>query len=227
MWTDPPYGVGYVGKTEDSMTIKNDTAQDLQSLLAGAFSVATVVLKFGMPVYVACPPGDLQRVFINAFDQSGWTFRQSLVWAKNKFVMGHNDYHYRHELIMYGFTAGGKGHLGRGGVNWHGDNAQDSIFEVERPTRNRDHPTMKPVALVSSMLKNSCPRGGIVYDAFGGSGSTLIAAHLLGIRAMIVELEPRYVDVICSRFQKFTGIIPELLLENGTYEQHDFIDESR
>jgi DNA modification methylase len=223
MWTDPPYGVGYVGKTKDALTISNDSAGGLPDLLSGAFAVATVVLKPGAPVYVAHPPGALQCDFINAFDRAGWLWRQSLIWVKDPFVLGHGDYHYRHEPISYGFTAGGDGRLGRGGESWHGDNAQDSVFEVPKPIRNGDHPTMKPVKLISAMLANSCPPGGLVYEPFGGSGSTLIAAHQLGMSSALVELDPRYVDVICRRFQEHTGIVPERDLGGGATESHDFI----
>lgn len=160
MWTDPPYGVDYVGKTADALTIQNDGADGLPELLAGAFAVATAVLKPGAPVYVAHPAGALQRDFINAFEQAGWIVRQGLIWVKDAFALGHSDYHYRHEPISYGFTAGGDGRLGRGGDRWYGDNSQESVFEIPKPSRNADHPTMKPVALISAMLANSCPRGG-------------------------------------------------------------------
>lgn len=222
MWTDPPYGVHYVGKTSDALTIQNDTEAGLPGLLAGAFAVATAALKPGAPVYVAHPPGALQREFINAFDQAGWMWRQSLIWVKDNFALGHSDYHYRHEPIFYGFAPGGTGHLGRSGDHWYGDNAQDSVFEIPKPNRSSEHPTMNPVALVAAMLANSCPRGGLVYEPFGGSGSTLIAAHTLGMLAAVVELDPIYVDVICRRYQKHTGIIPERVLADGSTQPHDF-----
>ena len=176
MWTDPPYGVEYVGKTKDALTIRNDGADDLPSLLAGAFAVATAALKPGAAVYIAHPPGALCRPFMQAFFDAGWKFHEGLVWVKNTMVLGHSDYHYRHEPIMYGYTAG-EGRRGRGGEGWHGDNSQTSVFEVDRPSRSEQHPTMKPVELVARMLVNSCPKRGLVYEPFGGSGSTLIAAH--------------------------------------------------
>lgn len=225
MWTDPPYGVNYVGKTAESLTIKNDGADSLPELLAGAFAVATAVLNPGAPVYVAHPPGVSQREFINAFDQAGWLWRQSLIWVKDVFVLGHSDYHYRHEPISYGFTSGGDGRLGRGSPRWHGDNAQDSVFEFPKPTRSIDHPTMKPVDLVMAMLTNSCPTGGLVYDPFGGSGSTLIAAHQLGITAAVMELDPRYVDVICHRYQQATNTIPKRVADDGSVKPHNFLIE--
>src|SRR3546814_10521809 len=110
-------------------------------------------------------------------------------------VLGRSDYHYQHEPLIYGFTdpEPGSGRLGRGGDRWHGDNAQTSVFQIPKPARSEVHPTMKPVELITAHLSNSCPRGGIVYEPFGGSGSTLIAAHTLGRVARVVELAPRYV----------------------------------
>jgi DNA modification methylase len=132
------------------------------------------------------------------------------VWIKNVMVLGRSDYHYKHEPIFYGFTPGGEGRRGRGGERWHGDNSQTTVFPFDKPSRNTEHPTMKPVALIDAMLKNSLPPGGIVFDPFGGSGSTLIAAHDRGCRAFCVELDPRYADVILTRFQRHTGIVPVL-----------------
>jgi site-specific DNA-methyltransferase (adenine-specific) len=221
MWTDPPYGVDYVGKTKDSLTIQNDGAADLPELLAGAFATATAALKPGAPVYIAHPPGPLSLDFAHAFQNAGWLLRQTLIWVKDSMVLGRSDYHYRHEPIYYGFTdpEPGSGRLGRGGDRWHGDNSQTSILEVPKPPRNEDHPTMKPVELVTRCLTNSCPPGGIIYEPFGGSGTTLLAAHTTGRVARVVELDPRYVDVICRRFQEHTGTQPVL---ESTGEAHDF-----
>lgn len=238
VWTDPPYGVSYVGKTKDALTISNDGKGDLADLLPSAFSTAAKVSKPGAPVYVA--HADTERII---FEQSllaaGLVVRQNLIWVKKAIVLGHSDYHYRHEPILeaevpgepaepvtthepvlYGFTPGGEGRLGRGGERWYGDNKQSTVFEVPKPSRSRQHPTMKPVDLIGRMLANSCPHGGLVLDLFGGSGSTLIAAHHHRARAALVELDPRYVDVICRRFQEHTGTTP--ILER-TGEPHDFV----
>lgn len=210
MWTDPPYGVDYVGKTKDALTIRNDGADDLPGLLAGAFAVASATLKPGSAVYIAHPAGALFAVFAKAFFDAGWKFHEGLVWVKDVMVLGHSDYHFRHEPVMYGYTPG-EGRRGRGGEGWYGDHSQTSVFEVPKPSRSEDHPTMKPVALVTAMLANSCPPKGLVYEPFGGSGTTLIAAHGLGQVARVVELDPVYCDVICQRYQDHTGIVPELL----------------
>lgn len=221
LWTDPPYGVDYVGKTKDALTIQNDGAADLPELLAGAFATATAALKPGAPVYVAHPPGPLSLDFAHAFQTSGWLLRQTLIWVKDSMVLGRSDYHYCHEPIYYGFTdpEPGSGRLGRGGDRWHGDNSQTSILEVPKPARSKDHPTMKPVELVTRCLTNSCPPGGLVYEPFGGSGTTLLAAHTSGRVARVVELDPRYADVICRRYQEHTGTQPVL---ESTGEAHDF-----
>jgi DNA modification methylase len=141
---------------------------------------------------------------------AGIIVRQNLVWVKDRLALGRSDYHYMHEPILYGFTPGGEGRLGRGGERWFGDNSQTSVFSFSKPSKNPEHPTMKPVALIDAMLKNSLPPGGIVFDPFGGSGSTLIAAHDRGCRAFLVELDPRYADVILHRYEAHTGDTPTL-----------------
>ena len=212
------------------MTIRNDSARGLADLLDGAFRVVAEVCRPGAPVYVA--HADTERVtFETSLIGAGLLVRQNLVWVKNTLVMGRSDYHYQHEPILeaqledpaaedpgeehepvlYGFTAGGGGRLGRGGERWYGDNKQSTVFQIPKPPRNKDHPTMKPVALIGAMLlSNSLPPGGVVLDPFAGSGSTLIAAHRLGSRAFCVELDPRYADVIIRRFEEHTGEKAEL-----------------
>jgi DNA modification methylase len=205
MWTDPPYGVNYTGKTKDAMKIRNDGSDGLPALLAGAYAVATAALKPGAPVYIAHPAGTLSKVFTDAFFTAGWRFHEGLVWVKDSMVLGHSDYHYRHEPIMYGYTAG-EGRHGCGGDGWYGDNSQTSVFEIPRPKRSEEHPTMKPVELVTRCLANSCPPGGLVYEPFCGSGTTLIAAHSLSQRTAAVEIDPKYCDVIIQRWIDRTGL---------------------
>jgi DNA modification methylase len=209
VWTDPPYGVDYVGKTQDALTIQNDSAGGgLFDLLAAAFGVVATVCRRGAPVYVA--HADTERVcFESAMESAGLKVRQNLIWVKNVMVMGRSDYHYKHEPILYGFVPADSGRLGRGGERWFGGNNQTTVFEVDRPARSAVHPTMKPVALVDAMLANSLPFGGVVLDPFAGSGSTLIAAHGRGGRCFSVELDPRYADVILRRFEAHTGVVPE------------------
>lgn len=206
LWTDPPYGVEYVGKTRRELTIQNDTVGGLLELLRGAFTTATLCLRPGAPVYVAYATRSTLQ-FWAAFEEAGWHLRQQLVWVKDQMVMGHDDYHWRHEPILYGYVPG-EGRRGRGGAGWFGDDAQTTVLEVSRPRANDVHPTMKPVELVARCLVNSTPADGTVLDLFGGSGSTLMAAEQTGRAARIVELDPRYADVIAARWQTHTGQLP-------------------
>lgn len=204
LWTDPPYGVDYVGKTPRALRIAGDRWDGLRELLGEAFASAGEVLSPGAAIYVCHPAGPLQVVFLEAFLAQGWQLRQSLVWVKDTMVLGHTDYHYRHEPIAFGY-APGAGRRGRGGKGWYGGNDQDSVLEVSRPAASKEHPTMKPVELIRRCLANSCPPKGVVLDPFSGSGSTLIACELLGLKGHGVELDPGYCDVIIRRFEELTG----------------------
>jgi DNA modification methylase len=210
MWTDPPYGVSYTGKTKSAMTIENDELpmDDLEEFISKAFGAADSGLAMGAAIYVASPSGPQLCAFMKAFlAQEPWAMRQGLVWVKDTLVLGRNDYHYRHETILTGYKrlAKGKGRSGRGGTGWYGDNAQTSVFEVNRPKANKEHPTMKPPELVQRMLENSTGKGGVVFDPFGGSGSTLIACEQMNRRCFTIELSPGYCDVIVKRWEGLTG----------------------
>lgn len=238
IWTDPPYGVSYVGRTEEKLTIQNDGAEGLPALLDGAFARIAAHARPGAPIYVA--HADTERItFETSMRKAGLIVRQNLVWVKNSLVLGRSDYHYQHEPILYGtapeddyqvnhepilygFTANGEGRLGRGGQRWYGDDAQTTVFKHDRPGRSKDHPTMKPVALIRDMLSNSLRPGGVVLDPFAGSGSTLLAAHYEGATARVVELDPGYVDVICRRYQELTGGKP---MRNG--KTYDFLADDQ
>lgn len=218
MWTDPPYGVNYVGKTKDALTIENDGKENLPELCDAFLAIARSALKEGSPYYIAHPPGVLSLTFGNALIKAGWRLHETLVWVKDSMVLGHSDYHYKHEPIYYGWTPG-EGRSGRGnhnGSRWYGDNAQVSVFEIDRPKRNSQHPTMKPVALVDAMLLNSTTQRHIVYEPFGGSGTTLISCEGIGRACRCVELSPHYCDVIISRWENATGKKAELLGNYGT-----------
>lgn len=217
VWTDPPYGVNYVGGT--GLSIQNDGVHEAVDVAVAFLEVAAQVCRAGAPVYVA--HSDVLRVPLQlAMERLGIRFRQTLLWVKDRFVLSRADYHYRSEPIIeaevcrefeplaYGFLPAGDGRLGRGGPHWHGDNRSSTVFDVKRPARSVEHPTMKPVELVEAMLVNSCAPGAWVLDGFAGSGSTLIAAHRLGRNAFLVELDPVYADVICRRWQEHTGIVP-------------------
>jgi DNA modification methylase len=215
MWTDPPYGVDYVGKTKDAKTIANDTEEGLASLLRAAFARADEALEPGSPFYVAHPAGPASLTFGTALVDAGLRIHQTLVWVKDSMVLGHSDYHYKHEPIYYGWTPG-EGRSGRGehaGSRWHGDNSQVSVLQYARPARSKEHPTMKPVGLVAHCLCNSTRPGALVYDPFLGSGTTLIACEQRGRVCLGLELDPRYCDVITERWQNLTG--NKAVLEHG------------
>jgi len=207
IWSDPPYGVRYVGRTRDRLTIENDEPEGLAELLKAVFAAVGSHVEPGGAFYLAAPAGPLGTVFRQQLDQAGWRFHESLVWVKDVFVLGHSDYHYRHEDVLYGHLPG-DGRPGRGrhqGSRWRGDNSQDSVFEVDRPKRSEDHPCMKPVGLIAAQLRNSLRPGEVVLDPFAGSGSTLIAADTLASRAFLGELDPAYADVIRQRYADYSG----------------------
>jgi site-specific DNA-methyltransferase (adenine-specific) len=204
VWTDPPYGVDYVGKTSDALTIQNDGAANLRDLLIGAFRAIDFRLADGSPIYIAHPPGREAQDFYFAATEMDWRIHQVIVWVKNTMVLGHRDYHSKHEPIMLAYKTG-EGRSGRGGRRWYGDHSQTSVLEFPKPSANREHPTMKPIDLISQMLRNSTKRDDLVLDPFGGSGSTLMAADALGRRAALVEIDPRYCDVIRRRYEKASG----------------------
>jgi DNA modification methylase len=204
--TDPPYGAAYEGKTRERLRIRNDDATAISELLPAAFAVVDSCVVPGGAVYVFSPSGSALGVFVEAFAGVGWELRQSLVWVKDQMVLGHADYHHQHELILYGYKPNsGTGRLGRGGAGWQGGNRAVSVFEVPRPRSSRVHPTMKPPELLAEFIRNSSTRGEVELDPFAGSGSTLVAGERLGRRACLVEVDPRYCDVIVRRYHQLTG----------------------
>jgi site-specific DNA-methyltransferase (adenine-specific) len=221
IWTDPPYGVSYVGKTADALTIENDGSSQFEEVLCGALDTILSVSRPGAACYVAAPAGPAGVPFAVELLRRD-LFRQRLAWVKSSMVLGHSDYHYRHEDIYFGYVPGATGRKGRGGVGWYGDNSQTSVLEFKKPNANPDHPTMKPIDLIQYCLKNSSAPSQIVFDPFGGSGSTLIAAHQLGRIARLIELDPRYVDVICRRWQEQTGTLP---INEASGQEHDFLED--
>ncbi len=197
--TDPPYNVAYTGKTKDALTIQNDSMGDdaFRTFLRDAFVTADAVLKPGAVFYVWHADSEGYN-FRGACRDAGWQVRQCLIWQKNSMVMGRQDYHWQHEPCLYGWKDGA-GHL------WASDRKQTTLLKFDRPSRSEDHPTMKPVALFEYQLLNNTKGGDIVLDSFGGSGTTLIAAEKNGRIARIMELDPKYVDVIVKRWEDFTG----------------------
>jgi len=206
VWTDPPYGIGVVGGSRGltpqerlkrgGKTIENDTLNpdQLREFLRETLGAVFTFTDPGSAWYVCAPHGPIGLAFSDVLSELD-VWRHSLVWVKDSLVMGRSDYHYRHEPIYYGWTPGGPHH-------WYADRKQTTVIEVPRPRVNAEHPTMKPLELITQLLNNSTKRGDLVLDPFGGSGSTLMAADALGRRAALVELDPRYCDVIRNRYER-------------------------
>lgn len=197
--TDPPYGVDYTGKTKDALKIQNDakTDEEMIEFLSSAFRAADAVMKPGAVFYIWYA-GTKEHAFDKACQLTGWEVRQILIWAKNTMVMGRQDYQWKHEPCIYGWK-GGAGHL------WASDRKQTTILEFDRPTANKEHPTMKPIALFDYQIQNNTKGGDIVLDLFGGSGTTIMACEQNGRNACVMEYDPKYVDVIIKRWENFTG----------------------
>lgn len=211
LWTDPPYGVNYEGKTKDALQIENDQADDPKRILDASLPLIADHLIPGAPFYIAAPTGRLGVEYAQCLAKAGWRYHQQLIWVKNSLVLGHSDYHHQHEQILYGWTPG-KGRSGRGkhqASHWYGGNDATSVFHVDRPSRSEDHPTMKPVDLIRPMLINSTRGGAVVLDPFAGSGSTVVAAEMLDRECRAVELDPRYVAVTLERLVGL-GLDPQL-----------------
>lgn len=200
MWlTDPPYNVAYEGKTKDALTIKNDSMDDekFRQFLRDAYMAADAVMKAGAVFYIWHADSEGYN-FRGAAKDAGWKVRQCLIWKKSTIVMGRQDYHWKHEPCLYGWKEGA-GHL------WAADRKQTTILEFDKPSRSAEHPTMKPVALFEYQMLNNTKGGDIVLDSFGGSGTTLVAAEKNGRIAYLMEIDPKYCDVIVKRWEEFTG----------------------
>ena len=209
--TDPPYNVAYVGKTAQSLTIKNDAMPDadFRAFLTAAYRAADASMKPGAAFYIWHADSEGYN-FRGAVVDTGWQVRQCLIWQKNSMVLGRQDYQWQHEPCIYGWKDGAA-HL------WAADRKQTTLLDFARPQRNDNHPTMKPVALMEYLLGNNTKGGDVVLDSFGGSGSTLIAAEKSGRIARLMEIDPRYCDVIIRRWQDFTGLAAVLEKSQKTF----------
>jgi len=206
MWlTDPPYNVAYEGKTKDALTIQNDSMgnDQFRQFLRDSYVTADTVMKPGAVFYIWHADSEGYN-FRGAAHDAGWKIRQCLIWKKSTMVMGRQDYHWKHEPCLYGWKEGA-GHL------WATDRKQTTILEFDKPSRNGEHPTMKPVALFEYQMLNNTKGSDIILDSFGGSGTTLLAAEKHGRKAYLMELDPKYCDVIVKRWEDFTGKKAELI----------------
>lgn len=197
VFTDPPYGVSYAGKTKDKLTIQNDTEENLHKAVLPTLDLSIRYTKPGGCFYVACPAGPLNLIFANHLHKAG-ILRQSLVWQKNSLVLGRSDYNFSHEPILYGWKPGASHHAPP-------TRDQSSVFEIPRPSANPDHPCPKPVELMVRTIINSSDPGWTVCDPFSGSGSTLIASEKTKRRFVGMEIEPKYADLILARWEKYSG----------------------
>lgn len=197
--TDPPYNVAYEGKTAEALTIQNDSMSDddFRQFLRDVYSTADSVMNPGAVFYIWHADFEGYNFRGAAYDV-GWQVRQCLIWNKNSLVLGRQDYHWKHEPCLYGWKEGAAHY-------WGSDRSQTTVLDFNRPSRNGEHPTMKPVELFQYQVENSSKRKGMVLDLFGGSGTTAIACEKTGRHARLMELDPRYCDVIVKRWQAFTG----------------------
>jgi len=216
--TDPPYNVA-LGMNEtpkeakkrnrrtDGLTVKNDEMSDDQfrTFLSDCFKACDSVMRPGASFYIWHADSEGFN-FRGACRDAGWQVRQCLIWAKQTMVMGRQDYHWKHEPCLYGWKDGAA-------HTWNTDRKQTTILEFDRPSRNAEHPTMKPVDLMGYQIQNNTKEGNIVLDVFGGSGSTMVAAHHAGRICHSMELDPVYCDVIVARMH---SLFPELeITRNG------------
>ncbi len=189
--TDPPYNVDYEGVAGKIANDKQADA-DFQAFLLAAFTNIHGAMKTGAAVYIFHADSEGLN-FRLAFERAGFNVRQCLIWAKNSFVMGRQDYQWKHEPILYGWKDG-EAHY------FVDDRTQSTVIEHDRPTVNKDHPTMKPVALIGRLVKNSSKPGWLVLDPFAGSGSTLMACEMADRVCYAMDIDERYCDVIVRRY---------------------------
>lgn len=197
--TDPPYNVAYEGKTEDKLTIQNDSMEDsaFYQFLVDSFVAADSVMNEGAAFYVWHADSEGYN-FRGACRAVEWELRECLIWNKNTMVLGRQDYQWKHEPCLYGWK-GGAAH------NWYSDRKQTTVIDMNKPNRNAEHPTMKPVQLFAYLMENSSKPGDIILDSFCGSGTTLIACEQMGRVARVLEIDPKYCDVIIKRYINLVG----------------------
>lgn len=212
IFTDPPYNVNYGSTMKDSIRyhagtlggrkIMNDNLGDgFPQFLTD--SLSNLLMFCQGAAYVCMSSSELHTLY-SAFIAAGGKWSTFIIWAKNTFTLGRADYQRQYEPILYGWNAD-KSHY------WCGDRDQSDVWEYNKPVKNDLHPTMKPVELVERAVLNSSKSGDIVLDGFGGSGSTLIACEKNNRKARLIELDPKFCDVIVKRWEEYTGRKAELL----------------
>ena len=201
VWQDPPYGVNYANSAKDKMRgkdrpiLNDDLGEDFLPFLTAALT--PMLARCDGAVYIAMSSSELDTLQ-TAFRNAGGHFSTFVIWSKNTFTLGRADYQRQFEPILYGWREGAQRH-------WCGDRNQGDVWAINKPHKNDLHPTMKPIQLVERAIRNSSLPGDTVLDSFGGSGTTMIAAEKSGRHARLMELDPKYVDVIVRRWQQFAG----------------------
>jgi DNA modification methylase len=208
--TDPPYNVAYEGKTKEALTIDNDSMSndDFYTFLYEFYTALSTAVKKGGAIYVWHASSEIIN-FGKAMVDAGWLLKQQLIWVKNSMVMGRQDYQWKHEPCLYGWLKGDS-------HKWYSDRKQTTVIEWDRPSRNGEHPTMKPIGLFSYQIENSSKQGDIVIDAFGGSGTTMVACEQLKRKARVIEFDPKYCQVIIDRMKKLD---PTLIIKRNGIQQ--------
>jgi len=189
--TDPPYNIDYEGGSKKREKIANDKLEDFPQFLYDVYTTISTALKKGGAIYVWHASSETHN-FIQQFLNAGFLFKSYIVWNKNNSTFGRSDYHWKHEPCIYGWLDGAS-------HKWHGDRKQTTVWDIDRPSRSEEHPTMKPIPLCCKPLENSSKQGDIVLDVFLGSGSTMVAAHQLKRKCYGMELDPKYCQVIINR----------------------------
>lgn len=207
VFTDPPYGVGYAGKTKKKLTIESDdvSPEKLKDYVNAWFSNVDIFCREGAYLLATVPPGPLHVIFAQDWLDRGW-LRQIMVWNKSSMVMGHSEYHYKHEPILFGWKEGGKRLKSA-------DRTKTTVWEFDKPSANREHPTMKPVAMWAYGIGNHSKLGDVLYDPFLGSGTTMVASHQLKRKCYGMELDPKYCQVVVDRMLKLDPQIK--IIKNG------------
>jgi site-specific DNA-methyltransferase (adenine-specific) len=211
--TDPPYNVDYTGGTKDALKIINDNFNDsnFRAFLTDSFKTSKEKIKKGASFYIF--HADLEGYnFRAAVREANFNIKQCLIWCKDSLVLGRSDYQWQHEPILYGWVEG-ESH------SWYSDRKQTTILNFARPTKNKEHPTMKPISIIQYLIQNSSKKEDIVLDTFLGSGSTLIACEKTHRNCYGLELDPVYCDVTIQRWQNFTGNDAIHLETNKTYNE--------
>ena len=203
VFTDPPWNVNYGADDNDShykpRTILNDSmsTEDFKDFMSSAFTSMNMASKDGAMTYVVMSAQEWGNLMLALFE-NGYHWSSTIIWAKDRFVMSRKDYHTQYEPIWYGWKEGSRLHPLE-------DRTQSDLWEIPRPIRSGEHPTMKPIELVARALVNSSNKGDNVLDLFGGSGTTLIASEETNRKCFMCELDPHYVDVIINRWENATG----------------------